>query len=75
MKRKMVKVALERVSRTDLICVSCGGFRTDWAILPVAAETLSNGEREPQAGIHTSCIPSLHARNTRKKRTDSDDKE
>ena len=68
MKRKLVKVAIERTDRTDLICVSCGNFRTEWALLPVATETLANGKYEPQAGVHTMCIAILHARNVRKKK-------
>jgi hypothetical protein len=73
-KRRTVKVSLERVTRTDLICVSCGRFRCEWAILPVAAGFLRGDEQnekrdeyEPQAGVHTKCIDFLHAKFTRKK--------
>ncbi len=63
-KRKNVKVALERVTRTDLICVSCGDFRTEWAIVPAVK---AGGVEDAQAGVHTKCIDSLHVRFTRKK--------
>ncbi len=73
-KHRHVKIALERVTRTDLICVSCGSFRCEWAILPVAVGFLRGDEEkegrdeyEPQAGVHTKCIDQLHARSTRKK--------
>lgn len=62
-KRKNVKVALERVTRTDLICVSCGNFRTEWAIVPAPA----GGVEDAVAGVHTKCIDNLHVRFTRKK--------
>lgn len=62
-RRKYMKVALERVSRTDLICVACGNFRTEWAIVP---STAAGEAAEPSAGIHTGCIGELHVRHTRK---------
>lgn len=63
-KRKNVKVALERVSRTDLICVSCGDFRTEWAIVP---NPKVGGVEDAMAGVHTKCIDMLHVSFTRKK--------
>ena len=59
MKRKFVKVAIERVSRTDLICVSCGRFRTEWAIV-------APGSDEPVAGVHAGCVDKLHVKHARK---------
>lgn len=58
-KQKLIKVKLEKVQRTDLICIGCGCFRTDWAIVP------SPGA-EPVAGIHSKCIGNLHVKHTRK---------
>jgi hypothetical protein len=58
-KKKLIKIALERVQRTDLICIACGNFRTEWAIMP-SIEGI-----EPAAGVHTKCIPSLHVKRTR----------
>jgi len=62
-KRKNVKVALERVTRTDLMCVSCGNFRTEWAIIPGTKDSVEDAV----AGVHTKCIDSLHVRFTRTK--------
>jgi len=62
-KRRHVKVTLERVTRTDLICVACGGFRTEWAIVPAARPE----DWDPWVGVHTKCIDKLHVRFTRKK--------
>jgi len=62
-KRRNVKVALERVTRTDLICVSCGDFRTEWAIVPGKI----GGVEDAVAGVHTRCVEALHVRFTRKK--------
>jgi hypothetical protein len=64
-KRKMkmsknIKIKLERVQRTDLICVSCGNFRTEWAIVPAP-------DGEPVSGVHTKCISMLRV--TRAKKT------
>jgi hypothetical protein len=58
-KKRFCKVALEKVSRTDLICIGCGNFRTEWAIVPI-------GDAEPVAGLHTKCIPGMHVRHARK---------
>lgn len=63
-KRRNVKIALERVTRTDLICVSCGDFRTEWAIVPSAGGVSVD---DAVAGVHTRCIDKLHVRFTRKK--------
>lgn len=52
---KMIKIQLEKTSRTDLICVSCGGFVTEYAIV-------RGGGFEPNAGIHRSCINDVHVR-------------
>jgi len=63
-RRKNIKVALERVSRTDLLCVACGNFRTEWAIVPGEL-----GVEEAVAGVHTTCIEKLRVRHARKKST------
>ena len=60
MAKKFVKVGLERVSRTDLICVVCGNFRTEWAIM---AEAM--GGDDAVAGIHGKCIEKLHVHRAR----------
>jgi hypothetical protein len=58
-KQKLIKVKLEKVQRTDLICIGCGCFRTDWAIV-------SSPGAEPVAGVHSKCIDDLHVKHTRK---------
>jgi len=80
-KRRNIKIALERVTRTDLICISCGNFRTEWAVVPSKKQEFT-GQKVPDdepvacsaggvesavAGVHTGCIDALHVRFTRKK--------
>lgn len=62
-RRKCIKVSLERVTRTDLICVACGRFRTEWALVPGG----QMAEFEAVAGVHTGCIDQLAVRHTRKR--------
>lgn len=59
-KRKNIKIALERVTRTDLICIACGMFRTEWGVVPAAGDI-----EDAVAGCHTKCIDTLHVRHTR----------
>jgi hypothetical protein len=64
-RRKFMKIELERVTRTDLMCIACGSFRTEWGIVP------SNGSIEDAAaGIHAKCVEVIHVRHTRAKRTE-----
>ena len=71
-KRRMMKIALERVERTDLICIFCGSFRCEWAITsPRPSKRSASGEEEvfePQAAIHQACIALMHAKGTRTKK-------
>jgi hypothetical protein len=69
MKSRNIKIRLESIKRTDLICVGCGCFRTEWAIvpaLPPAALRYPAPDVEPVAGVHTRCLDSLHVKHTRK---------
>lgn len=59
MKQKLMKIRLEKTQRTDLICIGCGNFRTEWAIVPALGA-------EPQAGVHTKCAQELHQKKQRK---------
>ena len=61
-RRKLMKIALEKVSRTDLICIACGMFRTEWAIVPNSADP-----EDAVAGLHSKCIDAIHVRHTRKR--------
>lgn len=43
-----VRVRFSPTERTDLICIGCGTFRTDYAIAAAGAE--------PQVGLHRGCV-------------------
>ena len=64
-RRKLIKIALERVTRTDLICIACGNFRTEWAVVP------AGDAEEAIAGCHTKCMDGLHVRRLAKKEVDN----
>jgi len=50
-----VTFRLEPTTRTDLVCVACGGFRTEYAV------ALADGG-ESQAGAHAGCVERVRAR-------------
>lgn len=50
-----VRVRAVPTDRTDLVCVACGGFHSDYAITKA-------GGGEPQAGIHSVCLPVLRVK-------------
>jgi hypothetical protein len=52
-----LRISLVEVNRTDLVCIACGGFRTEMAIA-------TSGEL--QVGLHKKCIPLVKAHNRRK---------
>lgn len=51
---KALKVQIEKTTRTDLMCIACGGFRTEFAIVPEGFD--------PCAGVHRACIERVHVR-------------
>jgi hypothetical protein len=51
---KTLKVRLEKTSRTDLVCIACGQFRTEFAIM--------TAESSSEAGVHRECIGRVHVR-------------
>lgn len=53
---KTLKVRLEKTTRTDLVCIGCGGFRTEYAIVSGVVEG------ESVAGVHRDCIADVHVR-------------
>ena len=55
---KHLRLLLTPTDRTDLMCIACGGFRTELS-LP-----------EEHAGIHKRCIKGIHA--AKRSRTDPD---
>lgn len=46
---RILLVRVGEVARTDLVCIACGRFRTEYAI------ERNDGE-EVQAGLHAGCI-------------------
>lgn len=44
-----IRVRFVPTTRTDLICVACGGFNTDLAVEAATG-------REHQAGVHKRCV-------------------
>lgn len=50
MKRRRLTVQLAPTTRTDLMCIYCGGFRTEYAVVPVVAGA------DEQAGVHVVCM-------------------
>lgn len=57
--RRTLTVSLAPTKRTDLICVSCGMFRTELAILFRGAE---DGDAGAWAGVHRHCVKTLRRR-------------
>jgi hypothetical protein len=51
---KYLRVRLEPTSRTDLMCLSCGGFRTQLLVVPGPG-------LEPQVGVHKACLKAVKA--------------
>jgi hypothetical protein len=54
MKRRTLRVQLVETKRTDLVCIGCGQFRTQFAIV-VTGES----DEHAQAGVHKVCIGSI----------------
>lgn len=51
-----VRLQLAPTDRTDLVCVSCGHFRTDLAIVRPGGS-----DRDAEAGLHSRCRAEIHA--------------
>lgn len=49
--RKTLRVRLVPTQRTDLLCIGCGQFRTQLAIV-----LGDESEEHAQAGIHKACV-------------------
>ena len=56
---KSIRLALTKTDRTDLMCVCCGGFRTEFA---AHGPDSSN----PQVGIHKRCAKNLVRKRAKK---------
>lgn len=56
MKRRTLRVRIEPTTLTHLVCIRCGGFRTELAIVTPS----DHDDREPQAGVHKACAKAIH---------------
>lgn len=52
-----LRVQLVKTSRTDLLCIHCGGFGSHFAIVAPAQDAAL-----AQVGVHRKCIPLVKAR-------------
>jgi hypothetical protein len=52
---KHLRLSLVPTDRSDLVCVACSGFKTDFAIL-------IGGEPSEFYGMHKKCISTAHAK-------------
>jgi len=55
---KYLRVRVEPTTLTHLVCVLCGRFRTELAIVTPS----DVDDREPQAGVHRACANIIHAK-------------
>lgn len=57
-----LRVQVVKTTRTDLLCIHCGGFGGPGrlAMLAIVAPTVA--ERDAQAGVHRACIRLVKAR-------------
>jgi hypothetical protein len=56
---RTLKIQLVRTDRTDLCCISCGRFKTEFAV------ARADGE-ESQAGVHRKCLDDVKVRRATK---------
>lgn len=55
--RQFLRVTLVRTKRTDLMCIRCGGFRTEFAVV-APGET----DQTAHVGVHRrDCSTEMHA--------------
>lgn len=53
-----IKIRLVPAMGTDLICICCFGFRTEYALQP------NTPGITPCVGLHKTCYDDMHARRT-----------
>lgn len=53
-KSKTIRLRLEKSTLTHLMCVRCGRFRAELAIVSPEPDV------EPQAGLHKACAKAMH---------------
>lgn len=58
---KTARVQLVPTRRTDLVCMSCGSFRTELAVVPVGGDT-TRETTDSHVGVHRACLTNIHLR-------------
>lgn len=53
--KRALRVTIQKTTRTDLVCMSCGQFRTEF-------EVVRTGGHEPHVGVHRACIDHVHTK-------------
>ena len=56
---KSARVQLVPTRRTDLVCMSCGRFRTELAVVPVGGDA-SRETLDSHVGVHRACLGNVH---------------
>ena len=70
MSRTTLTVRLRDTTRTDLVCIACGGFRTELAVVvPGDRNDLLVAEgADPSAGIHKRCLKLVKGSRARRRK-------
>lgn len=55
-----LRVQVVKTTRTDLVCIACGGFGHDAPMLAIVAP--EQPSEEAHAGVHRRCILAIKAR-------------
>lgn len=58
---KTARVQLAPTRRTDLVCMSCGRFRTEFAVVPIGGDTTREAN-DSHVGVHRACLGTVHLR-------------
>jgi hypothetical protein len=58
---KTARVQLVPTRRTDLVCMSCGRFRTEFAVVPIGGDT-TRETIDSHVGVHRACVDRVHSR-------------
>jgi predicted Fe-S protein YdhL (DUF1289 family) len=67
---KTARIQLVLTRRTDLVCIGCGRFRTEFAVVPIDGDT-SREALDSNVGVHRKCLDRVHFR--RKSSTDAEE--
>jgi hypothetical protein len=60
--KKTMRVRLAPTRRTDLVCMACGRFRTEFAVVPVGGD-MTRETVDSHVGVHRGpCMSSVHLR-------------